>query len=189
MYSSDRHARAMSKPSMVHMGTAEHLRYLAGTTNSTIVYKQGGFELTAFSDSNWGDNPDNGKSTSCYIMMLSKAPVSFESGVQSLTAMSTMEVELVASALAMKEAVFCANMMTELGFGKVFGQVPLHIDNTATLHVIGNRAFSSRNKHIALRFFYIRELVKENKITTHYISTENQLADIGTTQSCVQFSK
>ena len=94
--------------------------------------------------------------------------------------MSTMEAELVASALAMKEAVFCSNMLTELGFGKEFEQVPLHIDNTATLHVIGNRAFSSRTKHIALRFFYIRELVKENKITTHYISTERQLADIGT---------
>ena len=51
------------------MGAAKHhLRYLAGTTNFTIVYKQGCFKLTAFSDSNWGNNPDNGKSTSCYIM-------------------------------------------------------------------------------------------------------------------------
>ena len=92
--------------------------------------------------------------------------------------MSTME--LVAPALTMQEAVFCSNMMTELGFGKEFGQVPLHIDNTAKLHVIGNRAFSSQTKHIAMRFFYIRELVKENTITTHYISTENQLTDIET---------
>ena len=110
----------------------------------------------------------------------SRAPVSFESGVQSLTAMSTMKADLVASALAMKEVVFGSNKMTELGFGKEFVQVPLHIDNTATLRVIGNRAFTSRTKHFALRFFYIRELVKENKITTHYISTENQLADVGT---------
>ena len=74
--------------------------------------------MTAFSDSDWGNNPDNGKSMSCYIMMLSRAPVSFKSGVQSITAMSTIEAELVASALAMKEAVFRSNMMTELGFGK-----------------------------------------------------------------------
>ena len=91
--------------------------------------------------------------------------------------MSTMEAELVASALAMTEAVFCSNMLTELGFGTEFEQVRLHIDNTATLHVIGNRAFSSRTKHIALCFFYIRELVKENKLTTHYISIERQLAE------------
>ena len=65
--------------------------------------------------------------------MLSRAPVSFKSRVQSLTAMSTMEAALVASALAMKEAVFCSKMLTELGFGKQFKQVQLHIDNTATL--------------------------------------------------------
>ena len=89
-----------------------------------------------------------------------------------------METELVASALAMKEAVFCSNMMTELGFGKEFGQVPLHIDNTATLHILSNRAISSRTKQIVLRFFYIRVKVK-NRVSTHYISTENELADIG----------
>ena len=106
----------MSRPVNVHMGVAKHLlRYLAGTTDFTIVYKKGGFKLADFSDSNWGNNPDNGKSTSCYIMMLSRAPVSFKSGVQSLTAMSTMEAELVASALAMKDAVFCSNMLTESG--------------------------------------------------------------------------
>ena len=37
--------------------------------------------------------------------MLANAPLSFKSGLQGPTAMSTMEAELVASALAMKEAV------------------------------------------------------------------------------------
>lgn len=181
MYSTCQLARAMSKPSKVHMGAAKHLlRYLAGSTDFTIVYKKGGFKLTAFSDANWGNNPDNGKSTSCYLIMMSRAPVSFKTGPQSLTAMSTMEAELVAAALAMKEAVFCSNMMVELGFRGDFGQVPLYIDNTATLHVIGNRTYSSRTKHIALRFFYIRELVKDGIVSIHYIPTELQLADIGT---------
>ena len=57
--------------------------------------------------------------------------------------------------------------------------MPVNIDNTATLHVIGNQAFSSRTKHIALRFFYIRELVNDDAISIHYIPTDNQLADIG----------
>ena len=50
MYSSGQLARAMSTPAKVHMGAAKHLlRYLAGTTDFTIVYKKGGFKLTAFS--------------------------------------------------------------------------------------------------------------------------------------------
>ena len=66
----------------VNMGAAKNLLYLAGTTDFTIVYKNGGFKLTAFSDSNWDSNPDNNKSTSCYIMMFSRASVSLTSGVQ-----------------------------------------------------------------------------------------------------------
>ena len=54
MYSSGQLARAMSRLAKVHMGTAKHLlRYLAGTTDFNIVFKKGGFKLTAFSDSNW----------------------------------------------------------------------------------------------------------------------------------------
>lgn len=181
MYATGQLARPMAKPSKIHMVAAKHtLRYLAGTTDFSITYKKGGFKLATFTDSNWANNPDNGKSTSSYLAMLANAPMSFRSGLQGLTAMSTMEAELVASALAMKEAVFCSNMLTELGFGKQFAQLPVYCDNTATLHALGNRSFSSRTKHIALRFFFIRELVTERKISIHYVPTEDNLADIGT---------
>ena len=133
----------MSKPSKAHMAAAKHLlRYLAGTVDFAITYKHGGFKLTAFSDANWGHNPDNGKSMSSYIVFLANAPVSFKLGLQGLTAQSIMEAELVAATLAMKEAVFCSNMMKELGFGTRFDSVPLHIDNTSALHVAGNRPYN-----------------------------------------------
>lgn len=181
MYAVGQLARPMAKPSKIHMVAAKHtLRYLAGTTKFSITYKRGSFNLAVFTDSNWANNPDNGKSTSCYLSMLCDAPIGFKSGLQGLTAMSTMEAELVASALAMKEAVFCSNMLTELGFGKDFAKVPLYCDNTATLHALGNRSFSSRTKHIALRFFFIRELVSEGRISIHYIPTDINPADIGT---------
>ena len=161
MYSTSQLARAMSTPAKIHMGAAKHLlRYISGTKDFSITYKKGDLRLTPFSDSNWGNNPDSGKPMSSYIMMMVKASVSFKSGLQSLTAMSTMEAELVAAPLAMKEVIFCTNMMMEVGFGSEFSSAPMYIDNTATLNVIGNQTFSSRAKHVALRFFYIRELVK-----------------------------
>ena len=75
--------------------------------------------------------------------------------MQGLTAQSTMEAELVAAALAMKDALSCSSMMKELGFGTRFHCVPLYIDNTSTPHVAGNRTYSSRVKHVALRCFFI----------------------------------
>ena len=145
----------MSKPAKAHIGVAKHLlRYLAGSTDFSITYKQGGFRLAAFSGANWGNNPDNGRSTSSYIVMLANTPISFKVGLQGLTAQSTMEAGLVTAALAMKEAVFCSNTMLELGFDKSFGSVPLHIDNTSALYIAGNRTYIPRAKHIALRCYF-----------------------------------
>ena len=55
-------------------------------------------------------------------------------------------------------------MMTELGFEAKFKTATLYIDNKSTLVIIGNRTCSARTKHADLRFFYIRELVKEGKV-------------------------
>ena len=69
------------------MGAAKHLlHYLAGSADFSITYKQGDFKLTAFSNADWGANPDSGKSTSSYITMLSNGPISFKVGIQGLTA-------------------------------------------------------------------------------------------------------
>ena len=158
LYAVNQLARAMSKPAKAHMGAVKHLlRYLAGSTDFSITYKQGGFRFAAFSDANRGNNPDNARSTSPYTVMLANAPISFKVGLQGLTAQSTMEAELVAAALAMKEAIFCSNIMLELAFDKSFGSVPLYIDNTSALHVARQPYLqSSRKVHRAEIFFRAR---------------------------------
>ena len=86
----------------------------------------------------------------------------------------------MAATTAMKEPLFCRNMMMELGFTEEFRSVPAYIDNTSALHVAGNKTFSPRAKHITLRYFFVQELVKEGKVTIHFVKTEQQLADLGT---------
>ena len=74
-------------------------------------------------------------------------------------------------------------MMLELGFKKVkegFGSVPPYIDNTSALHVAGNRTYSPRAKHIALRYLFVQEIVEEGKINIHFVKTQDQVADLGT---------
>ena len=88
-------------------------------------------------------------------MTLANVPIIFKVELQGLTAQSTMDAELVGAALIMKgEEIFCSNMMLEMGFNESFGSVPLYIDNTSALHVAGNRTYSPRAKHIALRYYF-----------------------------------
>ncbi|CAM9119850.1 unnamed protein product [Ascophyllum nodosum] len=181
LYAVNQLARIMSKTSKAHMGVAKHLlRYLAGSVSFPITYKRGGFKLTIYTDANWGGNPNNDKSTSSYIVMLAHGPISFKVGLQSLSAQSTLEVELVAAAITMKESLFCRNVMTELGFTEGFWSAPVYIDNTSALHVAGNNTFSPRAKHIPLRYFFVEELVKDGKANIHFVKMEQQLDDLGT---------
>ena len=53
-------------------------------------------------------------------MVMSNGPVRFKVGLQRIMDRSTMEAGLVAVSLAMRDAVYCANMMEELGFGNMF---------------------------------------------------------------------
>ena len=71
-------------------------------------------------------------------------------------------------------------MMMKLGFTEGFRSVLVSMDNTSALHVAGNRTFSPRAKHIALRYFFVQELVKEGKVTIHFLKKKQQLADLGT---------
>ena len=91
LYAVNQLARAMSKRSKAYKAAAKNLlRYLAGTVDFAITYKQGGFKLTAFSDANWGFKL-TAFSMSSYIVFLANAPVSFKVGLQGLTAPSTVE--------------------------------------------------------------------------------------------------
>ena len=101
LYAVNQLARAVSKPSKAYMGAAKHvLRHLTGSVNFPITYKRGGFKLTTYTDANWGGNPDNGKSTSSYIVMLANGPISSKGRFLSPTAQLTMKAELVAAATA-----------------------------------------------------------------------------------------
>ena len=104
LYAVNQLARAMPMPAKAQMGVVMHLlRYLVGSTDLSVTYKQGGIRVASFSDTNWGNNLDNGWSTLPYTVMVSNAPISLKVELQRLTAQSTMEEELVAAALTIKE--------------------------------------------------------------------------------------
>lgn len=51
------------------------------------------------------------------------------------------------------------NLLKELSFGERFASVPLGCDLTRDLQIVSNNTYSPRTKHIAPRFFYLKELV------------------------------
>ena len=56
----------------------------------------------------------------------------------------------------------------------------LYVDNKATISLIKNPVLHYRNKHIEIRFHYIRECADRGLIKIDFIRIEEQLGDIFT---------
>jgi hypothetical protein len=84
MFSVNMIARYMEHPVETHMTTAKRiLRYLKGTIELGILYKRGESEkLIAYSDSDYGGDIDDRKSTSGYLFMLGSGAISWSSREQ-----------------------------------------------------------------------------------------------------------
>ena len=133
--------------------------------------------MTGYTDTSFAANPNNRESTSGFIFFMCGGPISFGAKTQSLTAQSTaVEAEPMAISLRGKEATYLSSFMLELGFTS-FSSVPINCDSTGALHVAGNSTYSSRTKHIALSFFFLRELIKGRKLAIHHVPAQQMLAD------------
>jgi len=55
--------------------------------------------------------------------------------------------------------------------------INLYEDNQSSIKTAEDVIFSDRSKHIAVRFHYIRELVKNGEISLKYCSSSDMLAD------------
>lgn len=59
-----------------------------------------------------------------------------------------------------------------------FTCVKLYEDNQSAIRVSKNPEFYKRLKHVKIRYYFIREKIKEKVINVIYINTNEQVADI-----------
>jgi hypothetical protein len=173
-------SRYMANPSETHMTAAKHmLRYLSGTRCAGVVYSQQAqnhHQLVGFSDADWAGDKGTRKSTSGYVFMLNGGPVSWASKRQSSVALSSCEAEYYALTQAGKEAVWINQLLTEIT-GENQGPLTILCDNQAAIASTENPRFHGRMKHVEIHHHFIRELVKDKKITVTWIDTDNMVAD------------
>ena len=110
-------ARFSSNPQKEHWTALKRiLRYLKGTINIDILYKQDGSDkCIGYSDTDWAGDTLDRKSTSGYIFMLSGGPISWSSKKQKCVALSTAEAEYVALSESAQECLWLRQLEAELG--------------------------------------------------------------------------
>lgn len=174
-------SRFMSSPKRSHMLAAKRvLRYIQGTPDHGVLFPFGKQDsearIVGFADSDYGGDPVERKSTSGYIFLLNKAPVSWCSKKQSVVALSSCEAKYISGSFAACQAMWIAQLLYEL---KMIIKEPmeLRIDNISAINLSKNPISHGRSKHIEIKFHFLRDLVSKGRIAVVHCRTEQQLAD------------
>ena len=156
------------------------LRYLKGTSALGICYKKGtkNEKLVAYSDSDYAGDTDDRRSTSGYVFVLSSGAVAWCSKKQAVVTLSTTEAEFISAAICACQSIWMLRILNHLGW--VQEGCEIYCDNSSTIKLSKNPVMHGRSKHIAIRYYFLRDLSKNGEVELKYCSTQEQLADIMT---------
>ncbi|XP_015163302.1 uncharacterized mitochondrial protein AtMg00810-like [Solanum tuberosum] len=103
-------SRLMHSPRDTHFTSAKRvLRYIKGTIKFGTFFPTSAkvtMNLIGYSNSDWGGGVDDSRSTSGYLFCLGTSCFSWSSRKQETTAQSTAEVEYIAAASAVNQAIW-----------------------------------------------------------------------------------
>jgi hypothetical protein len=149
-------------------------KYLAGHLNYGLEFAPTDYEVSAESDSDWGANKSDRRSHSGQVVRVGGSVAKAMAKGQKLTALSSMEAELVALTEAVKTTLYTRRMMVDYGYESrpsVIG-----VDNQSVLAVSESLMITWRNRHIPQRYFFVREKIGAD-INLQYVRSNDNGSD------------
>eukprot|EP00253_Pinus_taeda_P036138 PITA_36138 len=145
------HAVGVVSRYMENPGKEEHwsavkwvLRYLRGTSSYCITYNKSSEFVCGYVDSDFARDLDKRRSTSGYVFTLAGGAISWMSKLQNIVALSTTEVEYIATSHACKEEIWLKGLFGE--FGRLQDNIKLFCDSQSAIHLAKNPAYHSKLK-------------------------------------------
>ncbi|KAJ5946486.1 hypothetical protein N7454_003325 [Penicillium verhagenii] len=118
------------------------------------------------------------KSIEGFIFFLNGTPISWSSKKQGLVAPSSTCAEYVALDRAVKEALFIANLMKEMGIrDEETVELRIHSDNAAFLTNAATIAYKPSPNFLDIRFQFVRDEVKKRTVRITVIASGENLAN------------
>eukprot|EP01034_Spumella_vulgaris_P022924 gene22924-29102_t len=154
------------------------LRYINGTLNIGVTLEPDSLLVHSYIDASYASHSDaKGHSGSIISIGLRCTPVFTSSTKQKLVSRSSTESELIALHDGLAKVVWLKELMSELGYE--YGPSVMFQDNKSTITLAERGASNSgKSKHIAVRYFYVKQLIDEKQVSVEYLPTEEMIADI-----------
>eukprot|EP00833_Pecoramyces_ruminatium_P006363 jgi/Orpsp1_1/1180395/evm.model.c7180000073227.1 len=175
LFSVSKAARRSSDPNYEDWeGILKIFKYLKDTINYGILFTRN-TNIDIYTDADYAGDEITRKSTSGFLFTIGGAPTSWLSKLQHCVSTSTAESEYYSLSECAKHCVWYISFLNELNINVNY--LTINIDNKAAIYNSKNQTINPKNKHIDVRYHYIRELVSNGKIKLNYIKSKNNLAD------------
>jgi histone deacetylase 1/2 len=135
--------------------------------------------VEAYADASFADEKKSRKSTYGYCIFVNGNPIVWKSGLSPIVTQSCTETEYIAICQCAKEMSFISNLATSIGL-EVHKPMRILSDSESAIAIAKARTLSQKSKHIELRFYYIRDKVKNGEIAIEKVGTDDNVADMFT---------
>ena len=181
-------SRFAAQPTQTHWDAGIHvLRYLSAQPGIGLVYQKGpkasrfdpralGCEPSAAVDSDFSNDPDTSKSVGGMLITIFGTAVSWRSKLLKLVATSTCHAEYIAAFECAKKIVWLRMLLQDIGF-HLLGPSVLLEDNAAAKHTAETVGISDANKHIRVKFHWLRQCVNDGTLTLAAVPSKKNPAD------------
>ncbi|XP_057756497.1 uncharacterized mitochondrial protein AtMg00810-like [Arachis stenosperma] len=171
-------AQFMSGPRLPHLNaTHQVIRYLKAASGQGLLFSsKSKFNLTMYTDADWGGCLDTRRSTTGYCTFLGDSLILWKSKKQDVVSRSSTEAEYRALANAACEVL---SLMALLKFMHIeVHSAMVFCDNISAIQMSTNPTLHERSKHIKIDYHFIREKVASGIIKLVHVPSKHQLADI-----------
>lgn len=153
------------------------MRYIKGTLEASIIYSvDSSDEPVGYSDADYASDAGDRKSISGYGFQYAGGMISWKSKKQPVVAHSSSESELIALDSAAREALWLTSLFERLRH-PISPPLQIWEANQGTINMTKNPVNHPGTKHIAVRYFAVRDWIREGRIKVDYLQTADMLAD------------
>jgi hypothetical protein len=131
--------------------------------------------IALYTDASFNSCSETGRSHSGWVVTVNDQPMLWSSQRQTLVTTSSTYAEVVACSDGIKDLMYVRDIISE--FSEVEYPMIVHQDNIATIRILDNPVNNGITKYIAVKYFWIRELLENNTIKLQHISGAINPAD------------
>ncbi|CAI7870239.1 unnamed protein product [Closterium sp. NIES-53] len=180
-YSASQLATYLKKPEAEHLAELDRaLHYFVSTATIGLTYHKNATtptKLIGYVDADHAGDSNNRRSRTGYVYRLEPiGPISWQSSKQELIALSSAEAEYIALCSATKEGLYLRELLEEAKLAKL-PNFTVFCDNQSAIRIANKNGFANRTKHIALRYFFVKDEIEKGKLDLSYCPTSEMAAD------------